>query len=100
MKFLVVGLPKHPIPPEQLAGVTDGALAWAQNYQSKLDAFGMFPGGGGFGIVDTSDETELNQLIIDMPFSWFSDVEVRPFVEGNAGLQQLKQAVDAMAAMA
>jgi muconolactone delta-isomerase len=100
MKFLVVGLPKHQIPPEQLPGVIDGAIAWSERYQGKLDAFGMFPGGGGFGIADVSDETELNQMIIDMPFTWFSDVEVRPFVEGNAGLQQLKQAVEAMAAMA
>jgi muconolactone delta-isomerase len=61
-------------------------------------AFGTFPCGGGFGIIDASDEAELNQLILEMPFSWFSDVEVRPFV-GVEGLQQFKQAVDAMAAV-
>jgi len=100
MKFLVVGLPKHPIPPEQLAGVTEGAIAWYERYQDRFDSFGTFPGGGGFGVANFSDETELNQMIIEMPFAWFSDVEVRPFVEGAVGLQQLKQAVDAMAAMA
>jgi muconolactone delta-isomerase len=56
-------------------------------------------GGGGFGIIDASDEAELNQLILEMPFSWFSDVEVRPFVQAAEGLQQFKQAVDAMAAV-
>jgi muconolactone delta-isomerase len=60
---------------------------------------GTFPGGGGFGIIDASDYAELNQLILEMPFSWFSDVEVRPFVQGAEGLQQFKQAVDAMAAV-
>ena len=39
-------------------------------------------------------------MIIEMPFSWFSDVEVRPFVDGGEGFQQLKRAVDAMAAVA
>jgi hypothetical protein len=28
----------------------------------------------------------------DRPISWFSDVDVRPFVEGEAGLRQLQQA--------
>ena len=51
------------------------------------------------GIVNAADEAELNQLIIEMPFSWFSNVEVRPFVAGVEGLHQLKQAVDAMAAV-
>jgi muconolactone delta-isomerase len=71
-----------------------------ERHQDKLEAFGTFPGGGGgFGIVNAADEVELNQLIIEMPFSWFSNVEVRPFVAGVEGLQQLKQAVDAMAAV-
>lgn len=99
MRALVIGTPKFQIPPEQLPSVVDGAIAWADRYQDRLEAFGAFPGGGGFGIANVKDEEELNQLVIDMPFSWFSDVQVRPFVEGNKGLQQLKQAVDQMTAM-
>jgi hypothetical protein len=98
MKFLVIGLPKHPIPPEQLPMVTDGALAWHQRYEQKFGSFGVFPGGGGFGTVEVADEKELNQLIIEMPFSWFSEITVRPYVEGAAGFEQLKTAVDSMAA--
>jgi hypothetical protein len=100
MRALVVGTPKFQIPPDQLPGIVDGAIAWHERYQDKFDAFGTFPGGGGFGVVNVEDETELNQMIIEMPFSWFSDIQVRPFVAGAAGLQQVKQAVDAMAAMA
>ncbi len=100
MRVLVVGTPKFQIPPDQLPSIVEGAIAWQERYEDKLEAFGSFPGGGGFGIVNVKDETELNQLIIEMPFSWFSEVEVRPFVAGAAGLQQLKQAVEAMAAMA
>lgn len=100
MQALVIGLPKFQIPPDQLPSIVDGAIDWHERYRDKFTAFGTFPGGGGFGVVEAADESELNRLIIEMPFSWFSDVEVRPFVEGAEGFQQLKQAVDAMAAVA
>jgi hypothetical protein len=100
MRVLVVGTPKFQIPPDQLPSIVEGAIAWQERYEDKLEAFGSFPGGGGFGIANVKDETELNQMIIEMPFTWFSEVQVRPFVAGAAGLQQLKQAVEAMAAMA
>ena len=100
MRVLVIGTPKFQIPQDQLPSILDAAIAWHERYQDKFQAFGTFPAGGGFGVVEVADETELNQLIIEMPFSWFSDVQVKPFVDGAAGLHQLKQAVDAMAAMA
>jgi hypothetical protein len=96
MRALVVGTPQFQIPPDQLPGIIEGALSWHERYQDKLEAFGTFPGGGGFGVIEVADEAELNQVILEMPFSWFSNVEVRPFVTGVQGLQQFKQAVDAM----
>jgi hypothetical protein len=98
MRALVIGTPKFQIPPDQLPAVADGAISWYERYRDKFEAFGTFPGGGGFGVVEVGDEAELNQLIIEMPFSWFSDVEVRSFVPGAEGLQQFKQAIDAMVA--
>jgi hypothetical protein len=98
MRVLVVGTPKFQIPPDQLPSIVEGAIAWHERYEDKFESFGLFPGGGGFGVINVKDEVELNQLIIEMPFSWFSEVEVRSFVPGVEGLQQLKQAVDAMAA--
>ena len=98
MQALVIGLPRFQIPPDQLPSIADGAIDWYERHRDKFSAFGTFPGGGGFGVVEVADEAELNQLIIEMPFSWFSDVQVRPFVDGIEGLQQFKQAVEAMAA--
>ena len=100
MRVLVVGTPKFQVPPEQLPAIVDGAIAWHERYEDKFESFGLFPGGGGFGVVNVADEVELNQLILEMPFSWFSDVQVRPAVEPSVGWQQLQQAVQAMAAMA
>ena len=73
---------------------------WHDRYQDHFEAFGLFPGGGGFGVVNVDDEVALNQMILEMPFSWFSDVEIRPAVEPSVGWQQLQQAVQAMGAMA
>jgi len=100
MQALVTASPRFQVPPDQLPSIVDGAIEWYERYRDKFTAFGTFPGGGGFGVVEAADEAELNRMIIEMPFSWFSDVEVRPFVDGGEGFQQLKQAVDAMTAIA
>jgi muconolactone delta-isomerase len=96
MRVLVIGTPKFPIPPEQLPEVVDGAVAWSERHRDSLEVLGTFAGGGGFGILDVPDEETLNQIVMEMPFSWFSQVEVRPFVAGDAGLRQVQQAVHAM----
>jgi hypothetical protein len=100
MRVLVVATPKFQVPPDQLPSIVDAAIAWQERYQDKFESFGIFPGGGGFGVIQVDDEVELNQMILEMPFSWFSDVQIRPAVEGSVGWQQLQQAVQAMAAMA
>jgi hypothetical protein len=99
MRVLVVGTPKFQIPPDQLPSIVEGAIAWHERYEDKFEAFGIFPGGGGFGVISVADEVELNQLILEMPFSWFSDVQIRAAVEPSVGWQQLQQAVQAMAAV-
>jgi hypothetical protein len=97
MRVLVIGTPKFQIPPEQMSGVIEGALAWSERYRDSIELFGNFVGGGGFAAVNVPDETTLNQMVIEMPFAWFSDVQVHPFVDGEAGLRQLQQALQAMA---
>jgi len=98
MKALVVGTPKFPVPPDQLPGMIDGALAWHERYKDHIEIFGSFPGGGGFATIDVPDEQTLNQMVIDMPFSWVSEVSIRIFVEGVAGLRQLQESLAAMSA--
>jgi hypothetical protein len=100
MRVLVVGTPKFQIPPDQLPSIVEGAIAWHERYEDKFEAFGLFPGGGGFGVINVADEVELNQLILEMPFSWFSDVQIRAAVEPAVGWQQLQQAVQAIGALA
>lgn len=95
MKFLVVATPKIPPPPEMLISMLDRGEEWQQRYEDKFDAFGIFPGGGGFGIVDVKDEAELHRMMAEMPFAPFSEHLIRPFVDGATGWRQSREAIAA-----
>jgi hypothetical protein len=96
VNVLVVALPKHPIPPDQLGPMVDAGIAWYERYKDRLQAFGNFPSGGGFGVVDVESAETLNQMILEMPFSFVSDLTILPFVPGDGGFKQLKAALAQM----
>ncbi len=99
MRFLVVATPKMPPPPDMIGHIIDRAEQWQQRYEDKLEAFGLFPGGGGFAIADVSDAAELHKMIAEMPFSPFSDHLIQPIVDGSTGWAQAREAIaGAMAA--
>ena len=100
MHVLVVATPKHAIPPAELPGLVDGASDWYERHKGAISAFGLFPGGGGFGIVDVDDAAQLNQMMLEMPFAPFSDHDIRPFVPGDQGLAQMREAFAARAGAA
>jgi hypothetical protein len=100
MRFLVVATPSTVAPPELVPSLIDGAEQWQQRYADQLEAFGLFPAGGGFGIVNVVDEAELHRMIVEMPFSPFSDHMIQPIVDGATGLQQAREAFAAIAASA
>jgi muconolactone delta-isomerase len=100
MRFLVVATPKLPAPPEMVPSMIDAAEQWQQRFDDKLEAFGLFPGGGGFGIADVADEGELHRMILEMPFSPFSDHLIQPIVDPATGWQQARAAFAAMAVSA
>ena len=100
MRFLVTATPRTTVPPDMLVGMLDRAEDWQQRYNDRFESFGLFPGGGGFGVVDVRDEAELHRMMAEMPFAAFSDVQVRTFVDGATGWRQAKEAVAAMMASA
>ena len=100
MRFLVVATPKTAVPPDMVPMMIDRSEEWQQRYQGKLESFGLFPGGGGFGIVDVSDEAELHRIIVEMPFSPFSDHQIMAIVDGATGWRQSREAFAALMASA
>jgi muconolactone delta-isomerase len=100
MKFLVIATPKVPAPPDMILSLIDRAEEWQKRYDDQFEAFGLFPGGGGFATAEVSDEAELHRIILEMPFSPFSDHEIRPIVDGPTGWRQAREAIAAMMASA
>lgn len=100
MRFLVIGTPKFPAPPEMVPTLIDAAEEWQKRYSGKLETFGLFPGGGGFGIADVSDEAELHRMLVEMPFTPFSDYEIKVVVDAPTAWGQAREAFAAMMASA
>jgi len=99
MRFVAIVRPKVPIPPEQLGGVLEGFAQWRERYRDNLEVFEFFAGGGGgFGICDVPDVETLNQLMVDNPINFFSDVEIRPTISGDVALKQWQGAAAMMMA--
>ena len=100
MRFLVVATQKFPAPPELVPGLIDAAEQWQKRHADKLERFGLFPGGGGFGIADVSDEAELHRIILENPFTPFSDYEIKVIVDAPTAWRQARDAFAAMTASA
>lgn len=101
MRFLVVSTPRVPIPPDQLPGMIDRAEQWQERYADHLPhGIGIFPGGGGFGILDAPDEATVHRILTEMPFSPFSTLEVRVFVDSSTGWSTIRESLAAAIAHA
>jgi hypothetical protein len=98
MHVLVVATPQHPIPPSEMPGIVGGATDWYERHKDEFEVFGLFPGGGGFGVVEVDDAARINQLMLEQPFSPYSRYEVHPFSPGGTGFAQLREALAAQAA--
>ena len=97
MRFLVVATPRTTPPPDMIASMIDRSEEWEHRYADRFEAFGLFPGGGGFAIADVSDEAELHRMIVEMPFSPFSNHEIKAIVDSATGWRQAREAFAAMA---
>ncbi len=96
MRFIIFAEPKFQAPPDQLSRLIDGSLEWNSRYREHLQEFGLFPGGGGFALVNVPDEATLNEMVVRHPFAFFSDIQAIPFVDGETGWQQLREAAQAL----
>jgi hypothetical protein len=89
MRVLVLVEPRFPIPPEMFPVLLDGFAAWRERYRQSMESFEFFAGGGGgFGVINTPDEASLNRMMVEYPFTPFSEITVRPILDGNIALRQ------------
>lgn len=96
MRVLVVNKPRLAVQPEQLPVMAQAALDWLDRHRDSIESFGVFPGGGGFGVLNVADEDALHQIMVEMPFTPVGDVTITPVVEGESAFRRLVQLADAM----
>ena len=93
MRFLIIAFPKFSPPLDQLPALVEAEKGWHERHRDRLEVHGWFVGGGGFVIANVEDDVTLNQVVMEHPFTPFSDVQVRAFVDHETGSRQLQQFV-------
>ncbi len=85
-------------PQEQVPALWDEFAEWRNRWRNKMETFQFFTdGNGGFCIANLADETELQKMVIDYPFTQFDELEVRVIADGDASLKQWREALKQMA---
>ena len=88
-------------PPEMLPMLVEGTKQWLDHYGEKFDTLWWFEQGGGIGIMDASEGTELMQMMAEHPFTPYSDVEIHACIDPRTGIDLFGRVVsERMAAMA
>jgi hypothetical protein len=97
MRVMVLVEPKFPVPPELLPAVLEGFGAWREQYRQSMETFEFFVGGGGgFGIINVPDEETLNRMMVANPLTPFSEISVRPILDGDVALGQWREVMRQM----
>lgn len=90
--------PRFQPAPEELMSLWQAFIEWRERWRGKMQAFEFFAdGNGGFTIVDVADEQELQQMMLEYPFTQLDQMEVRVIVDGDTSLEQWRQALEAQA---
>jgi muconolactone delta-isomerase len=92
MRVFVLVEPKFFIPPEMFPALLEVFAAWREAHRESMEAFEFFAGGGGgFGIFNVPDEATLNRIMVQYPFTPFSDITIRPILDGDTALGQWRE---------
>jgi hypothetical protein len=70
----------------------EGFVAWREANREHMEAFEAFAGGGGgFGIFNVPDEATLDRIMFQYPFFPYSEITVRPILDGDTALGQWRE---------
>ena len=97
MRVAVIYRPRNPAPPEAIPMLMGAMGQWVEKYGKRFSTLEFFVGGGGFGVIDVDDSSELHRMTAENPFTPFSEVEIRPVVEPSAAMAILNEAFAAFA---
>ena len=92
MRVAVISTPRTTPPPEAMPELIGAMSDWINRYRGRMENMEFFVGGGGMGVIDVDDSLELTRIVAEMPFTPFSDIEIRPVADPEAALQVLQEA--------
>jgi predicted Rossmann-fold nucleotide-binding protein len=91
MRCAVIYRPSSPPPPDLMPELMQRLGAWMSEYGSSMSTTEFFVGGGGFGVIDAANSSELQRMVAAHPFTPYSDVEIRPVVPPQEAMQILQE---------
>ena len=97
MRVFVLVEPKFFVPPEIFPTLLDGFAAWRDAHREHMESFEFFAGGGGgFGVFNGPDEATLNGMMFEYPFTPYSEITIRPILDGDVALGQARESMSEM----
>lgn len=93
MKFVVIYRPSEPAPREQQPELLAGMGEWMQKFGSQVTGVEFFVDGGGLGFVETDDAELLTRLVVENPFSPYSEIEIKPVLAPERALTILGESL-------
>src|SRR3712207_3382370 len=97
LRVFVLVEPKFFVPPETFPTLLDGFAAWRDAHRESMEAFEFFVGGGGgFGVFNVADEATLNRIMVQYPFTPFSEITTRPILDRDTALGQWREIMSGM----
>ena len=97
MRVFILVEPKFFVPPDMFPDLLEGFANWRERYKDRMESFEFFAGGGGgFGVLNVADEATLNQIMIEYPFTPFSELTSHPILDGDTALNQWRQVMQQM----
>lgn len=99
MRFLIVTRASAPFPPEMAVGMVEGMKSWSRAHRDpgKMEQVWSFAGiGGGGGILNVESHEELDAIMAGCPFAPFSQIDIYPIADLDAGLDSFAQAIQQM----
>lgn len=85
------------VPSEQLPSIMERFAEWRERYRARMESFEFYAGGGGgFMVIEVSNEMELNQMMSEYPFIAYLDVDIHPIIDGDTGINQWWQVMRQM----
>jgi hypothetical protein len=96
MRFLVITLPRHPIPPEVALGLVQAMKSFSERYKDKTEQAWSFAGLSGGGVIlDVDSHEELDRIMGEFPFGPFSKVKVWAMADLATSLDNAARALEA-----